>query len=159
MRRATFALAWIAVSFLSPYSTSAGASAEAGRLEAHSLESLKIVKTDIGAAVVRTPDGSLQVIREGDVLGESRATVVRIQKEKIILLETERGPKQRTGSVVVVMPVVPSPEAEQVVKRFKKEPGVPAPTYLVPGPVKEIKIGGGKESESGFLGTAPGSKR
>ncbi len=147
------ALVTVALLSVAVVSTATGADPErSNRLASYPLDELRLLRTDVEAAVLRTPAGDLVVVKEGDKVGTTEASVVRIQRDKVVLTETLRSGEGRAEPVIVVMPVAPSLEAAQTVKRYRKDSGAPPPTYLVPVPPPGGKGAAETVGGSSFMG-------
>jgi len=104
-------------------------------ISAETIQVLKIAAQD-ERAVIRTPDGTTQIIKPGDPLG-TNGKVTEIAADRVVIEE-----KQEQGTEKVIIRLV---DGKQKIERVRKTAGQ-APTMLAP-PERDKNAG---KQKSGF---------
>lgn len=122
----------IAVLILGVLISSAFGSEPAKPLSVDTMQVLKISGRD-GRAVIKTPDGKMQIIKAGDPIGR-QAKVLEITEERIVIEETT---EKETEKVIVSLD-----NGVQHVEKLKKTAEGQSPNYTVTAPNPKINAPG-----------------
>jgi hypothetical protein len=104
--------------------------AEEGRLSADPLETLRLVKTASGLAVMKTPKGELVRVGVGDRIGPNRAEITEIEPGRMVAVEAFTDKSGRPNRARVVFEVGKRPD------RYLDRPERASPPALVPVPLQ-----------------------